>query len=59
MISAHTFKNKEHINADGDLFLTIDSLITINNYITGSRNTTQTSQCQASILFQQTVYGFY
>ena len=38
MISACTFKNKELINADGDLFLTVDSLITINNYITGSRN---------------------
>ena len=38
MISAHTFKNKELINADGDLFLTVDSLITINNYMTGSRN---------------------
>ena len=38
MISAHTFKNKELINADGNLFLTVDSLITINNYITGSRN---------------------
>ena len=38
MISARTFKNKELINADGDLFLTVDSLITINNYITGSRN---------------------
>ena len=36
MISA--FKNKELIKADGDLFLTVDSLITINNYITGSRN---------------------
>ena len=41
MISARTFKNKELINAvnaDGDLFLTVDSLITMNNYITGSRN---------------------
>ena len=38
MISARTFKNKELINADGDLFLTVDSLITINNYIAGSRN---------------------
>ena len=38
MISAGTFKNKELINADGDLFLTADLLITINNYITGSRN---------------------
>ena len=38
MISARTFKNKELINADGDLLLTVDSLITINNYIAGSRN---------------------
>ena len=38
MISARTFKNKELINADGKLFLTVDSLITINNYITGTRN---------------------
>ena len=38
MISSRTFKNKELINANGDLFLTVDSLITINNYITGSRN---------------------
>ena len=38
MISARTFKNKELINADGNLFLTVDSLITINNYITGSCN---------------------
>ena len=37
MISTRTFKNKELINADDDLFLTVDSLITINNYITGSR----------------------
>ena len=38
MISARTFKNKELINADGNLFLTVDSLITINNYTTGSCN---------------------
>ena len=38
MISARTFKNKELINADGDLFLTVDSLITKNNFITGSGN---------------------
>ena len=39
MISTRIFKNKEFINADGDLFVTVDLLITINNYITGSRNT--------------------
>ena len=38
MISTCTFKNKKLINADGNLFLTVDSLITINNYITGSPN---------------------
>ena len=32
------FKNQELINEDGDLFLTVDSLITINNSITGSHN---------------------
>ena len=38
MMNAREFKNRELINKDGDLFLTIDSLIRINNYITGSRN---------------------
>ena len=38
MTSTPKFKNKELINADGDLFLTVDSLIIINNYITGSHN---------------------
>ena len=38
MINAREFINKELINKDGDLFLTVDSLIRINNYITGSRN---------------------
>ena len=32
------FKNKELLNQDGDLFLTVDSLITLNNYITDSHN---------------------
>ena len=32
------FKNQELINKDGDLFLTVDSLIRINNLITGSPN---------------------
>ena len=44
MISARTFKNKELINADGNLFLTVDSLITINNYITGSSRNIQLRQ---------------
>ena len=38
MINAREFKNRELINKDGNLFLTIDSLIRINNYITGSLN---------------------
>ena len=38
MINAREFKNKELINKDGDLFLTVDSWIRINNYITGTRN---------------------
>ena len=32
------FKNQELLNKDGDLFLTIDSLIRINNIITNSHN---------------------
>ena len=35
---AHNFKNQEFINKDGDLFLTVDSLIRINNIITNSYN---------------------
>ena len=35
---AHQFKNKELVNKDGDLFLTVDSLIRVNNYITDSHN---------------------
>ena len=38
MINACEFKNKELINKDGDLYLTADSLIRINNYITDSHN---------------------
>ena len=36
---ARNFKNKELVSKDGDLFLTVDSLIRINNYITASNNT--------------------
>ena len=32
------FKNNELINQDGDMFLTVDSLITLNNYVTDSHN---------------------
>ena len=38
MLLARQFKNKELVNKDGDLFLTVDSLIRINNYITDSHN---------------------
>ena len=38
MIKACEFKNKELVNKDGDLYLTVNSLIIINNYITGSHN---------------------
>ena len=38
MINACNYKNTELINSDGDLFLTVDSLITLNNIILGSRN---------------------
>ena len=39
MMLACNFKNKELVSKDGDLFLTVDSLIRINNYITASNNT--------------------
>ena len=35
---ACSFKNQELINKEGDLFLTIDSLIRINNIFTNSHN---------------------
>ena len=38
MIVTPQFKNKELLNQDGDLFLTVDSLITLNNYVTNSHN---------------------
>ena len=38
MMLARQFKNKELVNKDGDLFLTVDSLIRINNYIADSHN---------------------
>ena len=38
MLLAHQFKNRELVNKDGDLFLTVDSLIRTNNYITDSHN---------------------
>ena len=38
IIKACNFKDTELINKDGDLYLTVDSLIRINNFITGSHN---------------------
>ena len=38
MMLALQFKNNELLNEDGDLFLTVDSLITLNNYVTDSHN---------------------
>ena len=38
LILASDFKNLYLTNADGDLFLTVDSLIRLNNLVTGSRN---------------------
>ena len=38
MMLAHQFKNNELLNQDGDMFLTVDSLITLNNYVTDSHN---------------------
>ena len=38
LIQAYSYKNTELITPDGDLLLTADSLITLNNIITGSNN---------------------
>ena len=38
MINAYNYAYSELISADGDIFLTVDSLITINNIITNSNN---------------------
>ena len=38
MIDACNYKNRELLNLDSDLFLTVDSLITLNNIILGSCN---------------------
>ena len=39
MVKAHKYIQQELLNAEGDLFLTVDSLITLNNIITNSNNT--------------------
>ena len=38
MIDACNYKNSNLIDSNGDLFLTVDSLITLNNIILGSNN---------------------
>ena len=49
------FKNKQLINKDGDLFLTVDSLITINSLITNS-NTIQLRQINVKSAFYNKQY---
>ena len=38
MVKAYKYIQRELITTDGDLFLTVDSLITLNNIITNSNN---------------------
>ena len=38
MVKAYKYIQRELISNDGDLFLTVDSLITLNNIITNSNN---------------------
>ena len=38
MVEAYKYIQQELLTTDGDLFFTIDSLITLNNIITGSSN---------------------
>ena len=38
LADALIYKNKELVTAEGDLLLTVDSLITLSNIITGSNN---------------------
>ena len=38
LTQALTYKNTELVTSDGNLLLTVDSLITLNNLITGSNN---------------------
>ena len=38
LTDAYIYKNTELVTSDGDLLLTVDSLITLNNIITGSNN---------------------
>ena len=38
MVNAYKYIQRELLTTNGDLFLTVDSLITLNNIITGSNN---------------------
>ena len=38
MVKAYKYMHRELLTIDGDLFLTVDSLITLNNIITNSNN---------------------
>ena len=38
MVKAYKYIQRELLTSDGDLFLTVDSLITLNNIITNSNN---------------------
>ena len=38
MVKAYNYIQRELLTTDGDLFLTVDSLITLNNIITNSNN---------------------
>lgn len=38
MVKAYQYIKKELLTVEGDLFLTVDSLITLNNIITNSNN---------------------
>ena len=38
MVNAHEYIQRKLLSTDGDLFLTVDSLITLNNIITNSNN---------------------
>ena len=55
MIRACNFKDKELINKDGDFYLTVDSLIRINNLITDSNNI-QLRQINVNRVFHEKQY---
>ena len=55
ILRACNFKDKELINKEGDLYLTFDSLIAINNYVTGS-NSMQLRQINVKPAFYDKQY---